>query len=159
MLIAESTPMIPDRLHPPSKKKKKKKNLIIIAACCASSTVVHMAFHRVSRVCIKSSAIFTWPNPFNGVLSASMSYTGSPYINFKTTLLTFIIASYVVAIIILDIYMFCHGFCNMIILGGIFFLLLCTPSDLGTSFLQGSLSTCRLGEGDGVATHGLHFLY
>ena len=112
-----------DRLHPPLKKKQKqkRKNLIIITACCAASTVIDMVFHHIHRMCVKSSAIFAWACPFVSVLPASMCYAGSSCTTIKTTLPTFIIASCVVAIIILDIYMFCHGFCNMIILGGYLF--------------------------------------
>ena len=106
-----------DRLHL-KKIKNKKKILIFIAACCAANTVIDMVFHHIHRMCVKSSAIFAWAYPFVGVLPASMCYAGSPCATFKSTLLTFIIVSYVVAIIILDIYTFCHGFCNMIILGG-----------------------------------------
>ena len=128
-----------NRLHPKKIKNKRKKLIIItaiIAACCAASTVIDMVFHHICRMCVKISAIFAWVYPFISVLPASMCYTGSSCTTIKTTLLTFIIASYVVAIIILDIYKFCHGFCNMIILGGIFFLLMCAPGDLGTPFCE-----------------------
>ena len=108
-----------DRLHLKKKNKKQKKpNLIIITACCAVSTVIDMVFHHIHRMCVKSSAIFARAYPFIGVLSVSMCYTGSSCTTIKTTLFTFIIASYVVASLILNIYMICHGFGNMIILGG-----------------------------------------
>ena len=111
--------------------------IIVITACCATCTLIYMVFHHICRVCIKAPTVIAWAYQFIGMLPMSMCYTGSPCGTLKCTLLTFITPSDVSADCIPYANMFCHTFCTMIVLSGIF-CFMCTPGDLGTTFLCGS---------------------
>ena len=111
--------------------------IIVITACCATCTLIYMVFHRICRVCIKAPTVIAWAYQFVSMLPVDMCYTGSPCGTLKCTLLTFIILSYDSADCIPYVNTFCHTFCKMIALVQHLFFM-CTPGDLGTTFLHGS---------------------
>ena len=117
--------------------QQKKLIIIVITACCATCTLIYMAFHRICRVCIKVPTVIAWAYQFVGMLPASMCYTGSPCGTLKCALLAFIIPSNVSADCIPYVNTFCHTFCTMSALEWHLFFM-CTPGDLGTTFLHGS---------------------
>ena len=117
--------------------QQKKLIIIVITACSATCTIIYMVFHRICRVCIKAPTLFAWVYQFIGMLPASMCYAGSPCGTLKSALLTFIVTSDVSAFCILDVNMFFHFFCTMIVLGQLPFFM-CTPGGVGTTFLHRS---------------------
>ena len=113
---------------------QKKLIIIVITACSVTCTLIYIVFH---HMCIKAPTVITWAYQFVGMLPVSMCYTGSPCGTLKCALLTFIIPSDVSADCIPYVNTFCHTFCTMSVLERHLFFM-CTPGDLGTTFLHGS---------------------